>query len=130
VKSVTVTFQCNDQFGQFEGCARRVEVESVIGLDSVSLTRPPRLAFIEFDGLIRMIRISGRSFPVLKQRGHVGDPFHSAVLMESPVVAELLNFLKTKGAFLFDAGAIPASDPWHAETVRFTTRSLEEACAA
>gem|GEM_PF-4042198 len=129
MKLITVMFGCNDEHGSFEGCARSVEVENVIDLAAVSLARPPRIAFIPFEGLIRLVRISGRMFPVRTYRNYVANVSHAAVQMELPVAAALLNFLKEKSAYNAEGGAIPASNAWSAEpSHRFTVEALEAAC--
>lgn len=126
---MSVVFACNDEFGNFEGCARTVHFENVIQLDAVSLTRPPRLAFIEFEGLVRLVRISGRLFPVVKHRNYAGNLCCAVVLMEPAVATVMLNFLKSKGAFANTAGSIQHLRAWEFETERFTVGSLEAACA-
>jgi hypothetical protein len=123
---MSVIFACNDELGIFEGCARTVEFENCIRLDAVSLTRPPRLAFIEFEGLVRMVRISGKLFPVLKHRNYLGNACKAQVLMEPAVATAMLNFLKSKGAFANAAGSIQHLRAWEFEE-RFTVSSLESA---
>jgi hypothetical protein len=123
-----VTFTCNDEYGAFEGCARNVEFENVIELSAISMSRPPRLAFIEFEGLVRLVRISGKVFPVRGYRNYAGNCFAAAVQMEPAVATAMLNFLRGKGAFSADGGSVPASGAWFQENERFTVATMEDAC--
>jgi hypothetical protein len=128
VSSITVMFTCNDEHGAFEGCVRYVEFKNVIDLAAISMSRPPRMAFIEFEGVVRLVRISGKVFPVRAYRNYAGNCFRAAVQMEPAVAAAMLNFLRDKGAFAADGGEVPASDAWFQEHRRFTVATMEAAC--
>lgn len=120
-----VDLLCNDQQGTFERCVRRIKFGDVITLDAISLDRPPRLAYGEFGPLTRLVRISGRVFPVRGYTHCATMPQIDAVVMEPHVAVELLNFLKAKAAFEAEAGQSEAFELWRAEGGRFTAEELE-----
>jgi len=84
---------------------------------------------VKFGALTRLLRISGRVFPVLTYAHCAPRPVADWVHMEPTVAAELLNFLKSKGAFEPDAGSSPIWEVWHAEGKQFTSLDLEGVCA-
>ena len=129
MKLITVVFACNDEHGVFEGCVRKVEFENLIELSAISRDRPPRIAFVQFERLVRIVRISGRAFPVRSFRNYVGNICCAAVQMEAHVATELLNFLKDKGAFADDAGIVPVGNAWRGQE-RFTLAAVEASCPA
>ena len=113
---------CNDDAGVFAGCVRHLYMTGVLSLVAVSEARPPRLAFVEFDGRVRLMRISGRIFPVRAFQNYVGNERTAALGMEPCVVAELLNYLRNRG-FALDGGNQMASEGWESQG-RFTADSL------
>ena len=112
MKTVSVVLCCNDRDGAFEGCVRAVKIDGFLDLDAIALDRPPRIGFIQFGGLTRIVRISGRSFPVAGYSHCQPALTADAVLMETAVAAELLNFLKAKGTFTAEGGALWAGEIW------------------
>jgi hypothetical protein len=104
---------CNDDAGAFTGCAQQIDVVDILSLVAVSETRPPRLALIEFDGVVRMMRISGRSFPVRMFQNYVGDHRTASLGLEPCVLAELLNYLRNRG-FTCE-GRAGAAEMWESQ---------------
>jgi hypothetical protein len=131
VKLVSVLISCNDQHGTFEGCVRRLNFgETALYLEAISLDRPPRLSFVEFTGVKRILRISGRVFPIRSYSHCAAGLYRDHVWMEPPVAAELLNFLKTKATFATEGGNTDLFETFGAEGIQFSAQGLEAACAA
>ncbi len=120
----SVRLACNGDHGVFAGCVRRIDVTDIITLDAISAARPPRLALVEFDGMVRMLRLSGRNFPVRGFTNYAGNESTAAVVMEACVLAELLNYARQRG-FVADGGLQDAAIKW--DSGRFTADFLRGA---
>jgi hypothetical protein len=127
VKTVSVYLRCNDRHGDFEGCVRSIQVEDdFLSLEAVALDRPPRVGFVQFGNLTRLVRISGRLFPVVGYTHCYPVPSDDELHMETAVAAELLNFAKLKGAFMAEGGRDGAGEIWRREGREFSAADLEE----
>lgn len=123
--SISVVLCCNDRNGDLEGCVSAVKVGNCLDLEAISLDRPPRIGFVQFSGLTRIVRISGRAFPITGYSHCQPALTADTVWMEPAIVAELLNFLKSKGTFSADGGKVWAAEIWDREGGAFTACELE-----
>lgn len=130
--TVHIQVCCRDRNGSFENCVRQVEFRgrdcsSLITLEAISLDRPPRIAFTEYFGRTRLMRIAGKTFPILGRRQYAGtNIFFDSLTVETSVAAALLNFLKASGKFTSGAGLSEFWDRWDSEGGEFMPKHIED----
>ncbi len=126
MRPLNVVLVCNDQHGKAEGCVRRVRFGEAITLEAAAVDGPPRVAFVKFGSLVRLLRISGKAFPIRGYFRCSPTTYSDSVVMEAEVAAACLNFLKSKGGFNAVDAATPMWETWVAESSQFAADALEE----
>lgn len=119
-----VSLCCNDNAGRFERCIRAIDIEDALRLTALAIDQPPRMSFVEVGGVTTMVRIAGRRFPVTHYYHCSPLRGYDSVRMEQAVVAELLNYLKSRRVFEAENGAWEVFDIWQTAGERFSETNL------
>ena len=119
-----VSLYCNDNAGRFERCVRAIDIEDALRLVALAVDQPPRMSFIEREGVTTMVRIAGRRFPVTAYYHCSPNRVFDSVRMDAAVAAELLNFLKSRRAFEAERGHAGVFLTWATDGAVFDGTNL------